>query len=77
MPDLRADGVKNFNLSIFKNNWFNDGKFNAQFRAEFFNAFNRVQFNPPGTQVDSSNFGVVSGQANPPRQVQVSVKLIF
>jgi hypothetical protein len=38
---------------------------------------NRVQFNPPAIRVDSSDFGVVSSQANSPRQVQVSVKLIF
>jgi len=77
MPDLRADGTKNFNLSLFKNNSFKGGKFNTQFRAEFFNAFNRVQFSAPATRVDSSNFGVVSGQANSPRQVQLSLKLIF
>jgi len=77
MPDLRADGVKNFNLSIFKNNAVNGGKFNAQFRVEIFNAFNRVQFSPPATRVDQSNFGVVSGQTNTPRQVQLSAKLMF
>jgi len=77
MPDLRADGIKNFNLSIFKNNSFSGGKLNAQFRAEFFNAFNRVQFSPPATRVDQNNFGVVSGQANSPRQIQLSAKLIF
>ena len=77
MPDLRADGTKNFNLSLFKNNSFKGGKFNTQFRAEFFNAFNRVQFSPPGTRVDSINFGVVGGQANSPRQVQLSLKLAF
>jgi hypothetical protein len=77
MPNLRADGIKNFNLSIFKNNSFNGGKLNVQFRAEFFNAFNRVQFSPPATRVDQSNFGVVSGQANGPRQIQLSAKLMF
>jgi TonB-dependent receptor-like protein len=77
MPDLRADATKNFDLSVFKNNYFNQRKVNAQFRAEFFNAFNRVQFSPPGTRVDASNFGVVSGQANTPRQIQLSLKLIF
>jgi hypothetical protein len=77
MPNLRADGTKNFDLSLFKNTSFNGGKFNAQFRAEFFNAFNRVQFSAPATRIDSSNFGVVSGQANGPRQVQLSVKLTF
>jgi hypothetical protein len=63
-------------LPLFKNNSFNGGRLTAQFRAEFFNAFNRVQFNP-ATRDDSSNFGVVSGQANSPRQVQLSVKLMF
>ena len=77
MPNLRADGVKNFDLSLFKNNFFNGGKFNAQFRVEFFNAFNRVQFNPPATRVDSPNFGVVSGQVNSSRQIQLSLKLMF
>jgi hypothetical protein len=50
---------------------------NAQVRAELFNAFNRVQFTPPATRVDSINFGVVSGQANSPRQTQLSLKLMF
>ena len=79
MPNLRADGTKNFDLSLFKNNSFKEGKFNAQFRAEFFNAFNRVQFNPPETRRDSGNFGVVSGLATgtTPRQIQLALKLIF
>jgi hypothetical protein len=77
MPNLRADGTKNFDLSLFKNNSFKEGKFNAQFRAEFFNAFNRVQFGTPGTQRDSGNFGVVGGQANGPRQIQLALKLVF
>lgn len=77
MPNLRGDGIKNFDLSLFKNNYFKGGKINAQLRGEAFNAFNRVQFSTPATRVDSSNFGVVSGQANSPRQIQVSMKLIF
>ncbi len=78
--NLRADGAKNFDLSLFKNNSFKEGKFNAQFRAEFFNAFNRAQFGTPGTTVDSSSsFGVVSGLATgtAPRQIQLALKLIF
>jgi hypothetical protein len=48
------------------------------FRFEFFNAFNRVQFSAPGTQVDNiAAFGVVSGQANSPRQIQLALKLIM
>jgi hypothetical protein len=77
MPNLRADGVKNVDLSIFKNNYFHRGKWNAQLRMEVFNVFNRVQFSPPNTQVDNSNFGVVSSQANGARQIQMAIKLLF
>jgi len=78
MPNLRADGTKNFDLSLFKNNYLREGKWNVQFRAEFFNAFNRPQFGAPGNQVDNTgSFGIVSGQANGPRQIQMAVKLIF
>ncbi len=77
MPNLRADGIKNVDLSLFKNNYFHDGKWNAQVRIEAFNALNRVQFNPPNTQVGNSSFGVVTSQQNTPRQVQLALKLIF
>ncbi len=77
MPNLRQDGQKNFDLSLFKNNYFNEGKWNVQFRAEFFNAFNRVQFSGPNGTVDNSAFGTVSGQANGPRQIQLAIKLVF
>jgi hypothetical protein len=76
-PDLRADGVKNLDLSVFKNNYFHGGKWNAQIRLEMFNALNRVQFNAPNTQVGNGNFGIVSSQANGPRQVQLALKLLF
>jgi hypothetical protein len=77
MSNLRSDGDKNLDLSLFKNNYLREGKWNVQFRAEFFNAFNRVQFSPPNTQVDSSSFGIVSAQQNSPRQIQLALKLIF
>jgi len=77
MPDLRADGVKNLDVSLFKNNYFNGGKWNAQLRIEAFNAFNRVQFGMPNTQVGNSSFGIVSSQSNAPRQIQVAMKLVF
>jgi hypothetical protein len=76
-PDLRADGVKNVDLSLFKNNHFHGGKWNAQLRIEAFNVLNRVQFGVPNTQAGNSSFGVVSSIANAPRQVQAAVKLLF
>ncbi|HKX28397.1 MAG TPA: hypothetical protein VJ302_11915, partial [Blastocatellia bacterium] len=77
VTSLRADGTKNFDLSFFKNNYFRESKWNAQFRVEMFNALNRTQFAAPNTQVDSGNFGTVTGTANGPRQIQMALKLMF
>ena len=49
----------------------------AQFRIEALNAFNRVQFSAPNTNVTSSSFGVITGQANAPRQMQFGLKLLW
>lgn len=47
-----------------------------QFRAEFFNLFNNVNFGNPGTTVGSSSFGVISS-ASDPRILQLALKLSF
>jgi hypothetical protein len=75
-PVLRAHGVRNFDLSFFKNFAVRTG-LTAQFRIEALNAFNRVQFSAPNTSVTSSTFGVISGQANAPRQLQFGVKMLW
>ena len=75
-PMLRAHGVRNFDLSFFKNFVFKSGM-TAQFRIEALNAFNRVQFSGPNTSVTSSSFGVISGQANAPRQLQFGLKMLW
>ena len=75
-PVLRADAVRNFDLSLFKNFEMRPGV-RAQLRVEALNAFNRVQFSAPNTSVTSTSFGVISGQANAPRQVQFGLKLLW
>jgi hypothetical protein len=75
-PLLRAHGVRNFDLSLFKSFEINQ-RLTAQFRIEALNAFNRVQFSAPNTSVTSSSFGVITGQANAPRQLQLGVKLLW
>ena len=51
------------------------------FRAEFFNAFNRVRFGLGSLGLQSQTFGVLSqtagDQANSPRQIQLALKLYF
>jgi len=75
-PYLRAHGVRNFDLSLFKNVGVTS-RVTAQVRVEALNAFNRVQFSAPNTSVTSSSFGVISGQANAPRQLQFGLKFLW
>ena len=73
---LRAHGVRNFDLSIFKTLELRTGV-KAQIRIEALNAFNTVQFSAPNTSVTSTSFGVITGQANAPRQLQFGLKLLW
>ena len=70
------DGTKLVDLSIFKNNYFADGKYNLQFRAEFFNLFNTVNFERPASTVNGANFGVVTS-ARAAREIQFALKFVF
>jgi hypothetical protein len=75
-PDLRSNGINNFDLSLFKN-WQIKERLRAQFRLEAFNAFNHVQFAAPGTQIGSTSAGVITSQFNIPRQLQLALKILF
>ena len=68
--------LRNSDLSFFKNFDIRTGM-KAQFRFEALNAFNRVQFSGPNTSVTSTSFGVITGQANGPRQLQFGLKLLW
>jgi Carboxypeptidase regulatory-like domain len=79
LPDVRNPGVRNLDLSLFKNFRFKEGRINTQFRIEAFNATNTTLFAAPGAVVGDPALGVVSGQ-NPnvnPRQVQIALKVIW
>jgi hypothetical protein len=73
---LRADGVRNVDLSLFKH-FAVAGRTRLQARVEAFNVFNRAQFSGPNTSVTSGSFGVVSSQANSPRQLQFGLKMLW
>jgi hypothetical protein len=75
-PLLRTDSVRNVDLSVFKN-FALAGRMKVQARIEAFNALNRVQFGSPNTSVTSSSFGVVTSQANTPRQLQFGAKVLW
>jgi hypothetical protein len=75
-PLLRTDSVRNVDLSLFKQ-FSLSGRLRLQARIEAFNALNRVQFSGPNVSVTSSSFGVVTSQANTPRQLQFGVKVLW
>ena len=80
-PTLRGQGINNWDIAIKKTTNFGPGeKFGLQFRTEFFNTFNRVQFGPPNTACCESNnasFGITSSQLNSPRLIQFALKFMF
>lgn len=75
-PTLRAQGVSNWDFSVSKMTRLGE-RTSLDFRAEFFNLFNRVQFSPPNTSFGGSLFGKITTQANNPRQIQFSLRASF
>jgi hypothetical protein len=77
LGNVRMSGVNNWDLALFKNTAITE-RFGLQFRAEFFNLFNRVQFGSPGQfLVVPQTFGVVSSQINNPRLIQFGLRLSY
>lgn len=76
MPDVRSHGIANYDFTVFKNTQITE-KIGLQFRTEIFNLFNRVKFAYPGTSMGTPQFGVISGQSNDPRLVQMALRLVF
>jgi hypothetical protein len=80
-PTLRGQGINNWDIAIFETiNFGPEDKLGLQFRTEFFNTFNRVQFGPPNTACCTANnasFGIVNSQLNTPRLIQFALKFLF
>jgi hypothetical protein len=71
-----GDGVKTVDFGIFKNfpmPWENH---RLILRADFFNAFNHVQYGFPTTDITNANFGRILGTATAysPRTIQFSLR---
>ena len=77
ISNLRNHHINNVDMSVFKQFQILE-KLKLQFRAEAFNAMNRVRFGSPNTSVTGgANFGRVTSQSNDPRQMQFGLKLIW
>jgi Carboxypeptidase regulatory-like domain/TonB-dependent Receptor Plug Domain len=72
---LRGPGYADVDTSIFKD-LFPGERVHAQFRAETFNTFNRVNFSNPVANVSSGTYGQITS-AGSPRVFQFGLKLLF
>ncbi len=79
LPDVRTAPQRNTDAVLSKNFGLHirERAVTVQFRSEFYNVFNQVQFGGPSTSVSSLSFGQVTSQANNPRDIQFGLKLNF
>ena len=76
---FHGPGMRNFDLSLFKSFAFTES-IRLEFRTEFFNAFNNVNFNNPNSSFNPANtasFGRVFSTVTDPRSIQFALKLYF
>ncbi len=78
---FRGPGFHDFDVALIKDTSFGRRGKNElgilEFRAEFFNVFNVVNFGLPSNTVRGTGFGIISRTAGPSRQIQFSLKLIY
>jgi len=84
---LIGPGVLKFDASVFKNNRLHrfSESTNVQFRAEFFNLFNRANFSSPtsnlavfdqaGNPIPTA--GLITSTQTPSREIQFALKVIW
>ncbi len=79
---IRADGIRNWDLSLIKQFSVHEGM-TLQFRAETFNLTNTARFTfpnlawAPGVPGIDNVFGQVTSQANSPRRMQLGLRFQF
>jgi hypothetical protein len=74
--NCRADGQKNFDMSLIKSTGISE-RVAVDFRAEFYNIFNRTQLGKPDTNFNGASFGQITSQYNSPRVIQFGLKVHF
>ena len=78
---FRGPGYHDFDIAMIKDTPFGhrgSAEFGTlEFRAEFFNVFNVVNFGLPSNILKGSGFGIISKTAGTSRQIQFSLKVIY
>jgi hypothetical protein len=73
---LRGPGYWDVTVGVLKNFRIAEGK-EIQFRGEFFNIFNHVNFGDPNANLESGSFGQITTQRGDPRIIQLALKFYF
>ena len=75
---FRGPGFQQYDVALIKDTPFghrgNAELGTVEFRAEFFNVFNLVNFGLPSNILRGSGFGIISKTAGPSRQIQFSLE---
>jgi trimeric autotransporter adhesin len=74
--NLRGPSLFDWDLSLFRSFSIKE-RIKAQFRAETFDATNTVYFGNPNLSFTSSTFGEIISQINPPRLIQLGIRVTF
>jgi hypothetical protein len=78
---FRGPGYHDFDIALIKDTPFghrgNAELGTLEFRAEFFNILNIVNFGLPSNILSGSGFGIISKTAGASRQIQFSLKVIY
>lgn len=78
---FRGPGYTNFDIAVIKDTPFGTRGGaelgTLEFRAEFFNIFNFVNFGLPANVIRGSGFGYINKTAGTSRQIQFSLKVLF
>ncbi len=76
---VRGPSQNNFDLALAKTTHVGGLSENGaiEFRSEFFNAFNHVQYSNPGTAYGTASFGVIGSTSVAARLIQFALKYNF
>jgi hypothetical protein len=69
-------GIISFDASANKRFSFSESKY-LEFRTEFFNMPNHPIFSPPGRDLRTTNYGVITSTKIDSRQIQFGLKFVF
>jgi hypothetical protein len=73
---LRGDIQKRFDMAVSKTTNITE-RYRIEFRTEFFNLFNNVNFAPPVNDLQDSSVGQIENTVGGPRVVQFGLRFVF